>query len=112
MQLGDPRRAYFLASRFPFGGSIEKWVHRTSVPVARHQAFQAFVDDAFRKVESYSNVQVLDFVSVFCHDGRCEFGDARTSYYYDDGHLSLPGSRKLIPLLEQALSHQSTRALN
>jgi hypothetical protein len=109
MQLGDPRRAYFLATRSPFGGSIEDWIRRTSVTVMRHRELQSFVEAAFRSWADQKRVELLDPTDTLCIDGLCRFGDATTSYYYDSGHLSLPGSVRLVPLLEQALSPRRAR---
>jgi peptidoglycan/LPS O-acetylase OafA/YrhL len=112
MQLGDPRRAYFLASRISFGLSVDDWVRHTAVPVAQHDGFQRFVNTAFTQLEAHGNVEMLDPGPLFCSDDRCRFGDATTSYYYDDGHLSIPGSLRLVPLFERALPGRAKHASN
>jgi hypothetical protein len=52
---------------------------------------------------SQVNVALLDFEKVLCDDEKCPVGNEAVSYYFDDDHLSLEGSKLIESDLRKGL---------
>lgn len=101
-QLRDARRLYFLAERLRVA-DLQPLLRRLSLPQDRHERFQSFVNGHIDSLAAAGRAIAVDPAEVLCRNKVCLLGDAATSYYYDDDHLSVPGSHRLAPLLGQAL---------
>jgi peptidoglycan/LPS O-acetylase OafA/YrhL len=77
----------------------DRAVNTFSVKREDHMSLQRYVRDVFDK----EAVEVIDIDEVFCDETWCAVGDNSTSYYYDDDHLSLEGSKKLEAPLSKVL---------
>lgn len=71
---------------------LGKKLEDISIKVSEHQALQTYVNNVFKE----SDVEVIDFTSVLCGSESCVVGTPEESFYYDDDHLSLKGSKKLV----------------
>ncbi len=60
---------------------------------ARQQSYRVLVDTLARAQPA---LQVFDSLATFCDATTCRAFNARESYYWDDDHLSVAGSTKLL----------------
>jgi hypothetical protein len=60
------------------------------------------VEEIFSKI-NFPNVLFIDTFNFFCKDGVCDFADHLGTYYTDGNHLSVLGTRKLVPVIIDAL---------
>lgn len=82
---------------------IEAALTKLSVTKQAHLAMQSAVMTRFdQQAEIYPHLRVLRVSDAFC-DERCLVGDASASLYFDEDHLSIEGSKKLEPILEEVL---------
>jgi peptidoglycan/LPS O-acetylase OafA/YrhL len=72
-----------------------------SVPRARHEELQQFVEGVFSATPG--NLALLRTEQVFCDTQTCLAGDATGSFYFDDDHLSTHGARRLLPAISARL---------
>jgi hypothetical protein len=82
----DPLQIFALSSLYK-----DRDIKEFSVKRDEHFALQSFVRQSFKRV----GVEVLDLDNVFCDTTWCAVGDKSSSYYIDQDHLSLEGSKKL-----------------
>jgi hypothetical protein len=82
----DPLQTYALSSLYK-----ARDIKEFSVKRSEHFALQGYVRQSFKRV----GVEVLDLDNVFCDTTWCAVGDKSSSYYIDQDHLSLEGSKKL-----------------
>jgi hypothetical protein len=66
-------------------------LEQSSITVEDHFALQSFVINLFES----ANVTLYDFTSTLCNDVFCSIGTSEQSYYFDDDHLTLSGSKLL-----------------
>ncbi|OBT03604.1 acyltransferase [Vibrio cyclitrophicus] len=104
MQLRNPDKLYF-DSLSIFGLDLDM-LKKKSVTYEKHKDFQMFTNDLIRdEVNNFSNVILLDPISVYCKGDYCLVGDDKESYYFDDDHLSIKGSYKLQNLLLELITN-------
>ncbi|MES2884267.1 MAG: acyltransferase family protein [Pseudomonadota bacterium] len=60
-------------------------------------------------VAQHPHVQVVDPINTFCDTEFCNPGPAKELWYMDDDHLSAAGSRRLMPLLSEAVAEARWR---
>lgn len=61
------------------------------------------IEEIFSKI-NLSNVHFIDTYSLFCAgDELCDYADSSGSYYTDGNHLSVVGSRRLVPAIINSL---------
>ncbi len=60
------------------------------------------VEAVFSQINS-PNVDFIDTFKLFCVDAICDFADSSGSYYTDGNHLSVLGTRRLVPAIMEAL---------
>ena len=83
--------------------AVDKALTLLSVSKQAHMAMQSYVMEQFKmKAQEYENLSILHLSDVFCND-RCSVGDSSTSFYFDEDHLSVDGSKKIEPILEKIL---------
>ena len=77
----------------------------SSVELAKHVEFQNTVNTIIlNEARKFANIIVIDPKNYFCMEGYCPVGDGDNSFYFDDDHLSIFGSYKLMPLLEENMN--------
>jgi peptidoglycan/LPS O-acetylase OafA/YrhL len=60
---------------------------------------------AARMSQIPGDVEIIDPVSLFCHDGQCFAGQEGKAFYFDDNHLSLDGAAMIAEkILQQAVT--------
>lgn len=64
-----------------------------SISLEEHFKLQSYVNTLFKDAK----IDLLDFTPTLCFENHCPVGTNTISYYYDDDHLGLSGSK----LLEQ-----------
>lgn len=80
-----------------------KGLEELSITRDEHTQLQSFTNAVFKT----GNVKVYDFTSALCNEAYCPVGTSEESYYYDDDHLSLSGSRLLVDPLIHMLSEDN-----
>lgn len=85
----------------------------TAVSYAEHLEDQLFSNQVLDSIENeFSNVSTLNIDSALCNDDICPWADDNKLLYYDDDHLSITGSLKVYPLLEQHLNQILKLSMN
>jgi hypothetical protein len=74
--------------------------HSYAVSISEHEALQSFN----RRIFTELGAQAHDFSEALCTKERCPFGTPESSFYFDDNHLSLTGSKKLAESVNEALN--------
>lgn len=50
------------------------------------------------------NINLIDFTSALCENGKCKGHDNGDIYYYDDNHLSELGNKRMVSIIRDELS--------
>lgn len=84
--------------------------HAAGVPATLEQSvhdywhtnrnFAAFKNEIAR---THPNVRFIDVTGVACPEGRCPAHDEGKVYYFDSGHLTVPGALRLIPIVRESV---------
>jgi len=97
-QLFDPRRIYHKAYS---ENDPENVLSQLSVSKAEHDSLQVYVDSQFQNLLSdkitgpgTASVSYHDLTSDMCGE-KCPVGTLTTSYYADDDHLSVEGTKQI-----------------
>lgn len=56
-----------------------------------------------RLAAAAAGAEFVDPMAAFCHGQLCELGQGREAWFIDDGHLSIAGARKVLPLIVPAI---------
>ena len=73
-----------------------------SVDLNESLNFQKFIRDNVKILkDEYSNLITIDLNDYFCDANKCLIGNEKASYYADDDHLSVYGSKFLIDKLDK-----------
>lgn len=75
-------------------------IKRHSIVRGIHDASTRPVRNLFERLRA-PDVTVIDPAAIYCDEKACPVGTADMSFYYDDDHLSVAGTRKLDAFLEQ-----------
>jgi len=62
-----------------------------SVSVQEHRRLQSFVNSLFSEFK----IKTLSLDGIFCDDFKCNVGTLSESFYWDNDHLSVVGSKKI-----------------
>lgn len=82
-------------------------LRKNSVSFDKHANFQKMTNDIIRKEASnFENIKIIDPTSTMCNNDECLVGDEKSSFYFDDDHLSILGSLKLQGLLEENILYK------
>jgi peptidoglycan/LPS O-acetylase OafA/YrhL len=102
LQIFDPQ--------FIYSESFDKITNRIridklknySVDLSESLNFQKFIRDNVKILkDQYSNLITIDLNDYFCDVSKCLVGNEKASYYADDDHLSIYGSKFLIDKFEE-----------
>ena len=102
LQIFDPH--------FIYTESLDKITNRIRIDKLKNYSvdlneslnFQKFIRNNVKKLkDKYSNLITIDLHDYFCDDEKCLVGNEKVSYYADDDHLSIQGSKFLIDKLEK-----------
>lgn len=96
-QLFSPREMY-KSAYLPFVDTAGR-LDEVSVSRQEYDDTQRAVNERLRQ----SGADFLDPADVFCDYSRCLVGTPDISYYFDNDHLSVKGSKRLTSLFEGAL---------
>lgn len=103
MQKHEPLQAYQLAYRS--GNFDSELFNELSITLTEHELFNEFVNQVFDELgSSFDNVHLYDPAAYLCDTDRCPIGTPDVSYYFDDNHLSVDGSKTLGSWLDINLS--------
>jgi len=92
-----PEEIYALAYK---NGDVDLVLEKASVSKTEHLEMQAFVREKFATLQqSNPKLSSLPMTDIFCTE-TCLTGDTDTSYYFDEDHLSIDGSKKIVKRLE------------
>ena len=101
MQLYNPNFAYFNSYDFSKKTVDINKLRLLSVSYDRHINFQKFIRTETKKLLKKSYMfKEIDFDKFFCDKKKCMIGEKNISYYSDDDHLSVSGSKKIKKLIE------------
>lgn len=96
VQKVDARRFYNNVTLFEQGNFRES-LEEASLDVAEHQEHYRplanFIED---KIRTFANVRSINFNDRLCSGTKCWLGNAESSYYLDDNHLSNSGAAMVI----------------
>jgi len=96
-----PEEIYALAYK---NGDVDLILEKTSVSKTDHLGMQAFVRDQFDNlIANNSQISSLAMTDIFCTE-TCLAGSENISYYFDEDHLSIDGSKKIIKRIESVLT--------
>jgi len=97
----NPEEAYFRAYR---ERNPKNALSALSVSREAHLEMQSFVMIEFAKAKKGNpNVEVIPTTDVFCDHKVCHIGDAKNSFYYDEDHVSVEGSKLLTKRIKEYL---------
>lgn len=72
----------------------------SAISKREHVEIQSIAADAF----ILSGADLIDPTPMMCNDSICPFGNEHYSYYFDEDHLSVMGSKRMAPFLHKELS--------
>lgn len=82
----------------------EELLVKNSISTTKHNEFQRKTNDIIiNEAAKYNNIFIADPTSIMCNEDNCPVGDALHSFYFDDDHLSIIGSSKLEPMLNNMI---------
>ena len=67
-------------------------IRKLSVAVAEHQKLQLFTSSLFNKYTQTKQLSLVSLDDLFCDSSKCLIGTDKTSWYFDDDHLSTVGA--------------------
>lgn len=97
-QILSPVQIYSLASR-----SKEYKVNNFSVSKEKHLSLQRYVNTLFEK----TGVSLIELDQYFCDESKCAVGNESASFYFDEDHLSLEGSKRLVDPIREAINKRN-----
>lgn len=101
MQLYNPRFAYYNSYDFSKKTVDINKLRLLSVSYDKHINFQKFIRTETEKLLKRNFLfKEIDFDKFFCDKKKCMIGEKHISYYSDDDHLSVSGTKKIKKIIE------------
>lgn len=96
----DARAIYQEAEILP--GSLTENLKNLSVKLAEHRWLQSEINEMLSNeaARQPENVIFIDLTDTFCNTHYCPVGTSKKSFYFDNDHLSITGSRKTVGALK------------
>ncbi len=82
--------------------TLEKYAISKQDYVQKKQEIISLIEPYVRK-----NITLFDPTNLTCTTSKCPIGTVDESYYYDKDHLSIIGSKRLIPIFDAMLKKDS-----
>nr|VFJ62292.1 MAG: Peptidoglycan/LPS O-acetylase OafA/YrhL, contains acyltransferase and SGNH-hydrolase domains [Candidatus Kentron sp. DK] len=102
----EPVGAYQRAYMFHDDGFRKDILMDASVSLGQHKKLNNYTSSIFARNQ---DAIIINFDDLLCDTltQRCPIGTIRTSYYFDDDHLSLPGAKRLLHSVKRLLDVDS-----
>lgn len=93
MQEEHPNKLYY--SSIVSGELSKDKLHAKSIELNKHKLFQLETNEIIRRIADEFDAYIIDPTDQLCNKKTCPIGTTKSSYYYDDDHISVMGGKTL-----------------